>query len=563
MHPWIKSDKPGKCTICGMDLSPVYESAQSFDAAAKDVVILPAGSPRVAGIATAPAQKMPLVRTLRVAGMVDDDATRHRYLAATIKGRVDKLYVNFVGAEVEEGQPLAEFFSRELLAAISEFNQAGGEGGLRQAATLKLRQMGLTEKQIAELPKRDPKSLTVQILAPVSGTVVAQDVFEGKWVEEGEKMLEIADFRKMWFKFDAYERDLPWLKLGQEVEIRTPSHPGRVFKAPITFIDPNLDEITRTAKVRVDLDNPLVEENGRMRRTFLHRLFAEASVQIAAPETLVVPRAAVLWPGGQPRVFVDEGEGAFRLRRVTLGREGDAHLEITSGLAAGDKVVVRGGVLLDGQAQLSQQLRGGARSRGARRTVIARTSARSPARSSARWASPSSSLTKAGRFSFAAKRANRTSRRTPRSISRSSRSPTPRLPRRPRSREAERQPVPRFRRGARFDGQTLRLHARRPRHPALLQNLQTRLRRRAREVSRAARQILTRHDQPPHRMVAAQPLPRRVRHARSRRPRHPRAAAARRSMPFPTSAKTRSSSSPTGRAARRRRSRIRSPIRSP
>jgi Cu(I)/Ag(I) efflux system membrane fusion protein len=352
MHPWIKSDKPGKCTICGMDLSPVYEGSQSFDAAAKDVVILPTGSPRVAGIATAPAEKAPLVRTLRVAGMVDDDATRHRYLAATIKGRVDKLYVNYVGAEVEEGEPLAEFFSRELLAAISEYNHAGGEGGLRQAAILKLRQMGLTEKQIAGLPKRDPKSLTVQILAPVSGTVVAQEVFEGKWVEEGEKMLEIADFRKMWFKFDAYERDLPWLKLGQEVEIRTPSHPGRVFKAPITFIDPNLDEITRTAKVRVDLDNPLVEENGRMSRTFLHRLFAEGSVQLTTPETLVVPRAAVLWPGGQPRVFVDEGEGAFRLRRVALGREGDAHLEITSGLAAGDKVVVRGGVLLDGQAQL-------------------------------------------------------------------------------------------------------------------------------------------------------------------------------------------------------------------
>jgi Cu(I)/Ag(I) efflux system membrane fusion protein len=352
MHPWIKSDKPGQCTICGMDLVPVYESAQSLDGAAKDVVILPAGSPRVAGIASAPAQRMPLVRTLRVAGMVDDDATRHRFLSATIKGRVDKLYVNFVGAEVEEGEPLAEFFSRELLAAISEYNQAGGDGGFRQAASFKLRQMGLAEKQIAELGKRDPKSLTVQILAPVSGTVVAQDVFEGKWVEEGEKMLEIADFRKMWFKFDAYERDLPWLKLGQEVEIRTPSHPGRVFKAPITFIDPNLDEITRTAKVRVELDNPLFEENGRMRRTFLHRLFAEATVQIAAPEALTVPRAAVLWPGGQPRVFVDEGDGAFRLRRVTLGREGDTHLEITSGLTAGEKVVVRGGVLLDGQAQL-------------------------------------------------------------------------------------------------------------------------------------------------------------------------------------------------------------------
>jgi Cu(I)/Ag(I) efflux system membrane fusion protein len=267
---------------------------------------------------------------------------------------VDKLYINYMGAEVAEGEPLAEFFSRELLAAIAEYNQVGSDGNLRQAATLKLRQLGLTDRQIAELPKRDPKNLTVQILAPISGTVVAQDVFEGKWVEEGEKMLEIADFRTMWFKFDAYERDLPWLKVGQQVEIRTPSHPGHVFKAPIAFIDPNLNEITRTAKVRVDLDNPLVEENGRLRRTFLHRLFAEGTVQLAAPETLLVPRAAVLWPGGQPRVFVDEGEGVFRLRRVTLGREGDMHLEVTEGLAPGDKVVVRGGVLLDGQMQLSQ-----------------------------------------------------------------------------------------------------------------------------------------------------------------------------------------------------------------
>lgn len=352
MHPWVKSDQPGKCTICGMDLAPVFDAGQSVDASEKDLVMLPAGSPRIAGIASAPVQKMPLVRTLRVAGMVDDDTTRHRYLAATVRGRIDKLYANYVGAEIEEGQPLAEFFSRELLTAISEYNLSGGESPLRQSAARKLRQMGLTEGQIADLPKRDPKSLTVQILAPKSGTVVAQDVFEGKWVEEGEKMLEIADFSRMWFRFDAYERDLPWLKLGQEVEIRTPSHPGQVFRAPITFIDPNLDETTRTAKVRVEIDNPLIKEGDRTRRTFLHRLFAEAAVQIGAPEALVVPRAAVLWPSGQPRVFVDEGEGAFRLRRVSLGREGDTHLEVTTGLVEGDMVVIRGGVLLDGQAQL-------------------------------------------------------------------------------------------------------------------------------------------------------------------------------------------------------------------
>lgn len=352
MHPWIRSDQPGKCTICGMDLVPVYEAGGAADSKSKDVVILQAGSARVAGIATEPAALRPLTRTLRVAGMIDDDASRHRFLAATVKGRVEKLYVNYVGAEVEEGEPLAEFFSRELLAAIAEFQQTTPDSPLRTASAMKLRQMGLTERQIAELPKRDPKSLTVPIVAPAGGTVVAQNAYGGQWLGEGEKMFEIADFRKMWFRFDAYERDLPWLRLGQEVAVRTPSHPGRVFKSTITFIDPNLDEMTRTAKVRVELDNPLLEEGGRKRRTFLHRLFAEAEVQMDAPEVLAVPRAAVLWPGNQPRVFVDEGQGAYRLRRVTLGREGDTHWEITQGLKAGEAVVVRGGVLLDGQAQL-------------------------------------------------------------------------------------------------------------------------------------------------------------------------------------------------------------------
>ena len=351
MHPWIKSDKPGKCTICGMDLAPVFDTAQSFDGNAKEIIMLPAGSPRIAGIASTPVTRQPLVRTLRVAGMVDDDQTRHRFLSASVKGRIDKLFVNYLGAEVEEGQPLAELFSRELLATIAEYNLVGGE--LKKTLALKLRQLGLTDKQITELPKRDPKSLTVPMLAPMSGTVVAQTVYEGQWVEVGEKLLEIADFKKMWFVFNAYERDLPWLKLGQIVEIRTPSHPGRVFKAPIAFIDPNLDEVTRTARVRVELENPLIEESGRKRRLFLHRLYAEATVGTVTPETLTVPRAAVIWPGGLPRVFVDKGDGAYRLAHVELGREGDSLIEIISGVEEGEKVVVQGGVLLDGQAQMN------------------------------------------------------------------------------------------------------------------------------------------------------------------------------------------------------------------
>ena len=94
MHPWIKSDKPGRCTICGMELTPVYEGDPGFDASGGDVVPLTQTMIQVMNVQTAEAQVRPLKKTLTVAGMIDDNATRHRVLSAYIPGRVQKLYVN-------------------------------------------------------------------------------------------------------------------------------------------------------------------------------------------------------------------------------------------------------------------------------------------------------------------------------------------------------------------------------------------------------------------------------------------------------------------------------------
>ena len=148
----------------------------------------------------------------------------HRLLSAYVPGRVQKLYVNFMGAEVKEGQPLAEFYSPTLLQAEREYRTLTGE--LRAATALRLLQMGLTAAQIEALTNKPSDKLTSQILAPIGGTVVAQNVYEGQYVQEGEKLFEIADFAMMWFQFRAYEQDLPWVKPGLKVDITTPSHPG-------------------------------------------------------------------------------------------------------------------------------------------------------------------------------------------------------------------------------------------------------------------------------------------------------------------------------------------------
>lgn len=349
MHPWIKSDKPGRCTICGMELTPVYEGDKGIDASGGgDVVALTQTQIQVLHVETAEAKVQPLTRTVRVAGMIDDNATRHRILSAYIDGRIDKLHVNFMGAEVTEGQPLAEFYSPTLLQAEREYRQLTGD--LKKNTGLRLRQMGLTPAQIEALEKKPGDALTSQILSPVGGTVVGQNVYEGQYVTAGEKLLEIADFSTMWFQFRAYEQDMPWIEIGQKVTVTTPSLPGKSYEGKITFIDPNFDEATRSTKVRVELANPLV--NGR--RVLLHRLYADGDLQVAVPAVLTVPRSAVIETGPEAVVYVDQDGGAYARTVVKLGRHGDKLMEVLSGIKPGSKVVTNGNLLIDGQAEMNR-----------------------------------------------------------------------------------------------------------------------------------------------------------------------------------------------------------------
>ena len=351
MHPWIKSDKPGRCTICGMELTPVYEGEAGF-AAGGDMMALSETSVRVLNVQTTEVKTQVLAKALNVAGTIEQDDTRRRVLSAYVGGRIDKLYVSFVGEEVKAGEPLAELYSPLLLQSEREYRAVASStnAGMRTAVESRLKQLGLSAEQIDALSAKPADALTSQILAPISGTVTEKQIYAGQYVQEGEKMFELADFATMWFQFRAYEQELSWLRPGQKVDISTPSLVGQVVTGVIKFIDPNLDEATRATKVRVELENPLV--NGR--RRFSHRLYADGVVHLGAPEVLAVPRSAVIQTGPEAVAFVDQGGGGYARRALQLGRRGDALVEVLSGLAAGDKVVINGNLLMDGQAEMNR-----------------------------------------------------------------------------------------------------------------------------------------------------------------------------------------------------------------
>jgi Cu(I)/Ag(I) efflux system membrane fusion protein len=357
MHPWIKSDQPGaKCTICGMALVAIT-AANPNAPLDPNLVTLTPDQVAVAGVQTSAVTNGPLVRTLRVNGVVDDDETRHRILAARVPGRVEKLHVNFVGAEVKEGQPLATIYSPEMLTAQRTYVERRRAGPAaftaseRSAAHERLLELGLTEEEIHILENTLEPTAMVNVRAPMSGTVVSRAAYEGQYVETNDRLFEIGDFSRMWFVFDLYEADLAWVRPGQTVEIALVSLPGELLTAPIAFIDPNLDEATRTARARVILENP--------DRRILHRQTGQAAVRLETPAVLLVPRSAVLQHRGRPVAFVADDRGGYAAREIRIGRTGDTAAEVLGGLAEGDRVVTQGALVLDAQAQLAHAALGG------------------------------------------------------------------------------------------------------------------------------------------------------------------------------------------------------------
>jgi Cu(I)/Ag(I) efflux system membrane fusion protein len=360
MHPWIKSDKPGdRCTICGMALVAAA-GGPAASVVDPNIVTLTPSQAAVTGVATTEVRRGSLTRALRVSGVIDDDDTLHRILAARVPGRIEKLNVNYVGAEVEAGAPLATIFSPEMLTAQRQYLERLKAGSIatsvseRAAARERLLELGLTEDEIRILENTLKPTAMVNVRAPMSGTVVSRNVYEGQYVQTNDRLFEIGDFSRMWFVFDAYEPDLAWLKVGQTVEVSVQSLPGQILTAPIAFIDPNLNDMTRTARVRVVLENP--------ERRLLHGQTAQALVVGNSQETLLLPRSAVLQHSGKPVVYVDLGApGAapsYRAQEIQLGRVGDTDAEVLAGLKEGDRVVTEAALILDSQAQLAHAAAG-------------------------------------------------------------------------------------------------------------------------------------------------------------------------------------------------------------
>jgi Cu(I)/Ag(I) efflux system membrane fusion protein len=357
MHPQIRMDKPGQCPLCAMDLIPVKTAGAADEAAthSSESIALSREAVALADIRTTRVSRGKPVKELRLYGTIQPDERLARSLVAHTGGRIEELFVSFTGETVREGQKVATLYSPELLNAQQELLEAakiqsGQTAALLEAAREKLRLLKLTDAQIAAIEESEQTFPLVDVIAHTEGTVTARKVSQGDYVNPGTVLFELTDFSTVWAMFDAYEADLLYLRPGDRLTYTLQALPGRSYPGKIAFIDPSLDETTRTAKVRVETANPgLLLKPG---------MYAQALVE-ASPDgeanSLIVPKTAVLWTGKRSVVYVKQPDAStpvFSLREVELGASlGDAYI-ITSGIVEGEEIVTHGTFAVDASAQL-------------------------------------------------------------------------------------------------------------------------------------------------------------------------------------------------------------------
>ena len=318
-----------------------------------------------AGVQVADVRTAVLKTNIDAFGRVEQPESQLAAVSAWIGGRVDKLYVQYTGERVQRGQRVAELYSPEVATALEEYRLAeenrshleqsdeayarGQAESLVTASRRKLELWGITAEQINAPASGGVPHVT--IYANAAGTVIERKVTQGQYVNAGETLLTVADLSEIWIKADVYEDQLPQIHPGQDVDITAEALPNRTLHGHVQFIEPTTNAQTRTVPVHVHLANP---DMRLMPGMFVGATF----VSRAARASVVVPRSAVLDTGTRKIVYLAKAGGVFEARDVQVGAPTEELFPVTSGLEAGDKVVLNGNFLIDSQAQLSSGMSG-------------------------------------------------------------------------------------------------------------------------------------------------------------------------------------------------------------
>jgi Cu(I)/Ag(I) efflux system membrane fusion protein len=345
MDPQVISDKPGKCPICGMPLTPVKKNGS----ANSDEIELSNQQIQLGNIRTDTIREGNIGNTIELTGTLNRNAAQTASVSARVMGRIEKLYVKTTGDYIAKGAPVYEIYSEELNNAKQEYIAALHRRSLFaeqsvidfdeliNSARTKLRLWGMTENQIKALATQKQASLTTTYYSTESGYVTDVTVTEGGYVMEGGSVLQIADLSTLWAEAQIYTSQMYRIPRGALATLEVPGVTEPI-RGNIEFANPEVPTETRINLLRM-----VVPNRGNKLRPGMS-VFVK--VQTASRNALTLPTDAVIREAKAAIVWVQTGENKFKSRMVTTGLESDGLTEITSGLKTGDIVVVSGTYLL-------------------------------------------------------------------------------------------------------------------------------------------------------------------------------------------------------------------------
>jgi membrane fusion protein, heavy metal efflux system len=363
-RPWKRS---GEAQAVAPAAAPTAPSA-------RNVVHLTPAALAKNPLSIVPAKRQPLARDLSLVGSASYDADHYAVVGPLIAGRIVALRAGS-GDIVRRGQVLAELESPDVGAAQAAFLEARAKLAAAQSNARRERELATArvssdrEREVAEAQAASEQAALdaarqrleslgfkagdfakmssaaggrVAIRAPIDGVVVSREVTLGQAVQAATDAFRVANLQHLWVNLDVYEKDLEAVHVEQKVEVRTESLPGRVFAGRIAYVEPRVDDKTRTARVRIEMENP----NGALRPGQFVSAKLHGDPKRAVEPVLTVPRKAVLSVDGKHMMFVKVGADAFEQRPVEVGASGGDLVEIIKGIAEGDDVVNDGAFLL-------------------------------------------------------------------------------------------------------------------------------------------------------------------------------------------------------------------------
>jgi Cu(I)/Ag(I) efflux system membrane fusion protein len=350
MHPSYRSDQPGLCPICNMTLVPLGDGlgANAFSSVAgRAAVSIPAERQQLIGVKSSAVSRSRMVRTIRAAGRVEIDERKLSTISLKYGGWIEELYVDSTGRAVKRGEPIFAVWSPELFEAEKSYliaRSLKSDPVSAEIARQRLLLWDMTEAQIAELEKKSDPDKRTTIVSRVDGVVTRKEAVVGTLAEPGKTLYEIADLSTVWVQAALSESDVALVKAGAEATIELSSQPGELVHGRIAYVYPLLDEATRSARARIEVDNAAGKLSPGM--------YATVRIAVDLGEQLSIDDDAIIDSGTRQIVFVDAGSGRFEPRAVAIGFRGDGRAIVKSGLAVGEQVVTSATFLVDSESRL-------------------------------------------------------------------------------------------------------------------------------------------------------------------------------------------------------------------